>query len=279
MVKLEKNITKEEGIEDYKKLKDLDVKKYYSSLAGNKALDYYFFNYRIKTKVGKWSHYSAWNDNDERKKIIKNWSKLHKDEKEMTNSSLYATLQMMYGSVNQFRPSIAKYIYNKFKPITVLDFSSGWGGRLLGAMSLDINYIGIDSNKKLAVPYKKVIDNYESKSKVKLIFKKSENVDYSKLKYDMVFTSPPYEMLEKYEGMENYEDNKFYTEFIYPVIEKSFLHLDKGGVFILNIPNDMYSNIKKNTSIGSSDNKIPLIKNQRSGSGNKYKEYMYIWKK
>ena len=38
-----------------------------------------------------------------------------------------------------------------------------------------------------------------------MIFKKAETVDISKLKYDFVFTSPPYEYLEVYENMENYE--------------------------------------------------------------------------
>ena len=37
-----------------------------------------------------------------------------------------------------------------------------------------------------------------------MIFKKAETVDISKLKYDFVFISP-YEYLEVYENMENYE--------------------------------------------------------------------------
>ena len=74
---------------------------------------------------------------------------------------------------------------------------------------LDIDYIGIDSNTDLKEGYNRIIKLLKpyTKSKVKLFFKKAENVDFSKLgKYDYVFTSPPYEYLEAYENMKNYEN-------------------------------------------------------------------------
>lgn len=52
-----------------------------------------------------------------------------------------------YG-VSNFRPIIAKYIYNKYlageiNPV-IYDFSAGWGARCLAAMSLRFSYIGVD---------------------------------------------------------------------------------------------------------------------------------------
>ena len=246
---LSRNYTDEVVNESYKQLEDLKVNTYVNSNAGNKALDKYFWDYRVKTKTGKWSKYSAWNNPEQRAKIMKSWRTLY--------------------------PKSAKYIYHIYNPTTILDFSAGWGGRMLGAMVLGIDYIGIDSNKRLSVPYKKVISKFGGKSNVRMIFKKAEDVDVSNMNYDMVFTSPPYGMLEQYEGMKNYDN--FNEQFLKPVIEKTYKHLKKGGTYILNIPADIYKYVK--TILGSATSKILLKKAQRTGAGGGYKEYIYIWKK
>tara|TARA_Y100000361_G_C11082758_1_gene301970 strand:+ start:62 stop:898 length:837 start_codon:yes stop_codon:yes gene_type:complete len=276
-LKLERNYPDDVVEESWKQLKDLKVNKNTNSTAGHKALDKFFYKYRIKTKSGKWSHYTAWNDKGERPKIIESWRKLYPNSAKMILPELVGTLQMRYGSINQFRPSIAKFIYSKYKPKKVLDFSAGWGGRLLGAMSLGVDYIGIDSNKKLSVPYRQLINKFskDTDSNIKMIFKPAENVDVSNMDYDMVFTSPPYGTLEKYEGMKDYKD--FNEDFLFPVIEKTYKNLKQGGYYILNIPVDIYNEVKK--ILGKPINKIELVKNYRTGSGNKYKEYIYVWKK
>lgn len=48
---------------------------------------------------------------------------------------------------SQFRPSAAKAIYDYFKAETVLDFSMGWGDRILGAHASEYvkKYVGFDS--------------------------------------------------------------------------------------------------------------------------------------
>ena len=40
-------------------------------------------------------------------------------------------------------------MYKKYDATRVLDFTAGWGARMVAAMALDIDYIGIDSNKSL----------------------------------------------------------------------------------------------------------------------------------
>ena len=76
-----------------------------------------------------------------------------------------------------------------------------------------------------------------------------------------VFTSPPYEYLEVYENMTNYEgtekfkqpsSNKinndtasgFYNDFMIPTKTHSFKYL-KRKAYLLNIPDNMYKKIKK----------------------------------
>ena len=108
------------------------------------------------------------------------------------------------------RPAAALNIYKKYGATSVLDFTAGWGSRMVAAAALGINYIGIDANKNLSPGYKKIIKLIQphTNSKINMTFKKAEDVDFSKLpKYDFVFTSPPYEYLEVYENMANYENS------------------------------------------------------------------------
>lgn len=53
---------------------------------------------------------------------------------------------MTSANVSNFRPLVAKYLMEKFCPKhgKVLDLSAGWGARLLAALSLGLDYYGID---------------------------------------------------------------------------------------------------------------------------------------
>mgnify|MGYP003627714525 CR=1 FL=1 len=282
-----KVITKEERDNAYKQLQDYDCEKDLTlSNKGSMASNYYFQELRAKTKVGKWSHWSAWNDDEKRAKIIDVDKRIHRNKPKVigTKTGLSSALRMSVGSVNQFKPYIAVCaVYKKFKPKRVLDTSAGWGDRLIGAMSQNIDYIGIDQNKKLMTPYKKMISDFEDKStsNVMMIFEKSQNVDYSKLpKYDLIFTSPPYFNLEKYEGMEIFKDKEeFIEKFWRPTIEKAFKYLEKGGNIALNMPEEMYNAIKP--IIGSANSKIKMpIQNRFAYKDTTPRfEYIYVWKK
>jgi DNA modification methylase len=173
--------------------------------------------------------------------------------------------------------------YCRYKPNSVLDFTMGWGGRLIGASALNIpNYIGIDMNTNLIKPYEemvKMIKPYTS-TKIKLMFKNALNVDYNKLDYDMVFTSPPYYNIEKYSHMQDIKTKEEWNKTFYePIINKTWNGLKKGGHYCLNIPIEVYDNVCIKI-LGEADKKIPIIKAKRKkGGGENYKEYTYIWKK
>jgi 16S rRNA G966 N2-methylase RsmD len=267
-----KNITAEEALEDYKKLLAGSNK-----IAGNKTTDYAMYKLRARTKVGKWSHVSAWNDKTERAKIMRADGMLNKG-KTPTPAQLRGTLQMRYGSANQFKAMFAKKIYNQFKPKRVLDFSSGWGGRMLGAIATETDYIGIDSNKALFPAYRKILKLLKGQvhSQVRLINKYSENVDFSKMNYDMVFTSPPYERVEVYENMKDYSD--FYEQFYIPVLTKTWQHLNKGGYYLLNIPKNMLAPSKKVLGKVHKTIKYPIAERAGGGGGMRH-ENIYVWKK
>lgn len=223
------------------------------SRMGLLALDYFFLDYRIRTKTKKGVSFHEAMHNKERSEhlseLVRRWKKKDITEYETPIKLLrakYQVFQLYYGTINQFRPSFAKWLYCTLKPKTgILDFSAGWGGRCLGAMALGIPYVGIDANVGLREPYTQMIRTYEPRAPVRMIFKPAETVDFSKFKYDLIFTSPPYFMLEKYENMPAYEGNRgFIEEFFRPVIERVWKHLEPGGKMALNMPHDMYMSIR-----------------------------------
>jgi hypothetical protein len=173
-------------------------------------LDYFFLHHRIKAKTKGISFYEAIKDKEERdhlNDLVRRYKKKSITEYDATGllKAQYQVFQLYYGSINQFRPTIARWIYATLGAKRgILDFSSGWGGRCLAAMSMGIPYIGVDANTKLETSYKRLVE-LDPSATVTMIFKPSEQVDFSKYDYDLVFTSPPYFMIERYERMPAYQ--------------------------------------------------------------------------
>lgn len=144
---------------------------------------------------------------------------------------------MYYGIASQFRPAIAKYLYLRFNSINVLDPCAGWGDRCIGALATPNvqSYVGIDTNIKLEKSYNRMIRDFGGNKKVKMIYEKAEDVDYSKIKYDFVFTSIPYWNIEKYRNMPEYGDyGRWKDEFLRPMITKIFRYLTQNRYFCIN---------------------------------------------
>lgn len=283
-----KNITEEEALEEFKNLKEMSLKIIKNPALerlGNNTVDFFTFKERLETIGNKGINFYDFYKNRvafSKKKYIKNYLKYENDinqKKEKNKEKIfYKIFDLYFGSIKIFRPIIAMSVYNKYKPTTILDMTMGWGGRAIGAAALNIpNYIGIDLNFDLKPCYKKLEKMLlpHTKTQFQFIFKDALSVDYSKLNYDMVFTSPPYYSIEVYNHMkllptiEDWDKN-FYK----PLITETFNHLKKGGVYILNIPDEIYKN-NCIPVLGVADNKILLKKSTRNIG--KYKEYLYVW--
>ena len=172
-----KNITEEEAIRDYENLKKADLSKVTNETRiGNKFVDHFTFLERLETVSKKGMSYFEFIKDTEyhKKKYIQNLLKYQKgDDKHV---ALYRVFKLHCGSIGLFKPLTAMEIYSRFKPTSILDFTMGWGGRLVGACALDVpNYIGIDSNKQLKEPYQKMVKLLKqlgTKTKIKLIFER-----------------------------------------------------------------------------------------------------------
>jgi hypothetical protein len=279
-----KNISEEEAIRDYENLKKSDLSKVTNETRiGNKFVDHFTFLERLETVSKKGMSYFEFIKDTEyhKKKYIQNLLKYQKgDDKHV---ALYRVFKLHCGSIGLFKPLTAMEIYSRFKPKSILDFTMGWGGRLVGACVLDIpNYIGIDSNKQLKEPYQKMVKLLKqlgTKTKIKLMFKDALKVDYSKLDYDCVLTSPPYYNVEVYEGMKPKEHEEWEQEFYIPLFLETYKHLKKGGYYILNIPKDLYNNVCIEL-LGKADIKIPLKKKghpKNSYTEKDHTEFIYVW--
>lgn len=249
------------------------------SRRGLNTLDYFFLEHRLRTKTKKGISFADAMASEEISKKLENIA--IKWRGSSTPRNVYYAFQLWYGTVNQFRPMFARQMYMVLEPkIGILDFSAGWGGRCLAAMSLGIPYHGIDSNVCLKKPYEELIDLVEPTSPVSLQFRPAETVDFTSLrgKYDLVFTSPPYYMLEVYENMPLYKSKKdFITKFYFPVLRAVWDNLLPGGKVALNIPSDMLDASVE--ILGEVAGHFDMRKAARSKGGAKSFEKVYLWTK
>ena len=138
----------------------------------------------------------------------------------------------------QFKPNVAKTIYQMTNAKRVLDTSCGWGDRLAGFFTSDAEeYIGCDPNPNTFKQYLKQVETYNSflpkPKKVTIYNCGAEDLPWDKIdNIDCAFTSPPYFSTERYnEGGEKEENqswkkfdeySKWRDDFYLPVAQKSF---------------------------------------------------------
>jgi hypothetical protein len=279
-----KPITKEQMRESYLDLAQESIPPE-TSLKGNKFVDYFTFVFRLETAGNKGiSFWDFWENKTfyMKKQYVKNFLKL--TDKKLIHK-MFDVFRLYFGSVGMFKPVLAMHIYDRYKPKSVLDFTMGWGGRLVGASALNVpSYIGIDMNPQLEQPYKKMVKELKSlgsNTKIKLIFKDALTVDYSKLNYDCVFTSPPYYNTEIYIGSRKMTEADWNENFYIPLFSKTYKNLKSGGYYILNIPISVYENVCVGL-FGKAHEKIPMFAPRpmsKKLKQSEYKEYIYVWRK
>ena len=299
-----KEISRKQAIKDFLSLRKLvrgDINS--NSTLGVRVVDWGTEKMRRKTKYRNMSFIERWNDKNKRKKVIEFAKRLYSQRHKRTIAdSIRGAIDLQWGTVNTMRPAAAAFMYKKANATAILDFTAGWGARMVAAMALDIDYIGIDSNKSLKKGYMKIVNLLKpyTKSKVTLKFQKAEKVDFAKLpKYDFVFTSPPYEYLEVYENMENYESkgkisqpyssqrikmsdsSQFYDDFLIPTLENSYKYLPRGKSICLNVPDIMYEKIKKRWKPYSRREIYKIVKRTGGpiGKDRRGMEYIYCFDK
>jgi hypothetical protein len=285
-----KPITLAEAIADLNKLILIKNPKTESRI-GNKFIDYFTFEERLATKTRKGMNFYEFICNTEyqARPYIKNLLVYQEGLKINELTKLYRIYSLHCGSVALFKPLKALEVYKYFNlSVAVLDPCMGWGGRLVGAVVAKVpHYIGIDSNANLKEPYKKMIDklneltnptNHGQKGTtiIETHFCDAVTFDYSKLSYDMIFTSPPYFNTELYSYTNKRTKTEWIESFYKPVFLNAWKHLLVDGWLIVNISVVIYNTVFVEM-FGLAHFVIPLNLKMRPQCA--VKEFIYCWQK
>ena len=286
-----KAISTRELQKDLENLRRFDATENKNNFYGNPFLYHFQFKNLLNCRREKGKTiYDIWNDPEEQKKLIENTRKRNTGGRTGAGN-VYECFRINLGSIVMFKSTTAKYLYKKYGASHVLDPTAGWGGRMLGAWALDIDYTGIDTNLELQPAYDGMIDflNKEQEldtelfetqtSQLKMIFKSCLDVDFSQIPYDMVLTSPPYINLEIYEHMEPWQsDELFYNNFFLPLFEKCLKHIKIGGNVCFNISPKMYEDALKH-GLPECDSEEDLLQQLGQQKGKKKQDKIYIWQR
>ena len=279
------NITKKDALDDLEKIQQINCDNIQNvkpgSPTGLNFINQYTLVPRLETIGNKGINFFDFIENKnkfKKKKYVVDFLQVLSNKNTTETNKWYTIFKLYFGYVGVFRPIVAMNLYCKFSPSSILDFTMGWGGRLVGACALNIpSYIGIDLNSSLEKPYHDMVKTLEkhSTTNIKLFFQDALTVDYSKLNYDMVFTSPPYYNIELYNKTIQKSKDDWDEQFYRPIFKKTFQHLKKDGHYCLNVPEEVYQRVCIGL-FGKAKIVIPLSKSKRT-TEEKYNEFIYVW--
>jgi len=254
---------------------------------GNNIVDYFTFRQRLETKGKYDANFFDFLENIEefkKKKFIQTMLTYYKDVKNKNNTKNdYIVFKEVYNicisAINIMRPLNCMEIYTKYNAKRVLNFCAGWGGSTVAAAALNLDaYYGVEINTDLKDPYNKLVEYLKAKCSTHfdIQFADAVTIDYTKMTYDTVFTSPPYYFLEKYANNVKYNSKKDMNDLFYkPLFTKTYNGLQPGGNYAINICKEVYDHVLREL-LGEAHEIIPLKKSKRQ---NDYSEMIYVWKK
>jgi hypothetical protein len=159
----------------------------------------------------------------------------------------WALREAIYSRVKEctnFKPSLAKHIIEFFGAKKVLDFSAGWGERMLGAMAAEVEeYLAFDPNLTLQAGHSLALRTHGTPQQQQNFHIRYEPFESSNLSpedfsADLVFTSPPFFNLEVYTTQEHAKGqsiqshkgvNAWLVKFLFQALKKAWSCLSRGG--------------------------------------------------
>lgn len=173
---------------------------------------------------------------------------------EKQDLNIYTLREAMFAlcpEATLFKTTVAKTIYDIFKPKVILDMSSGWGDRLIASIAYsqtvnyDVKYFGYDPNSSLTQGYKDIIESLADDNKQNFMVKtepfETADLSYIKEDIDLVFTSPPYFDFEVYSDDSTQSIVQYPTftnwcvNFLFRSLKLAFSKLRKDGYLVMHI--------------------------------------------
>ena len=170
------------------------------------------------------------------------------ESKHKAESVMRSLLRRYTGTqcVSNFRPTAAACLYQNFmKPgELVWDMSMGYGGRILGAIISDVNYVGTDPATLTFKGLCEIKEDHARPNRQYFLNKKGSEVFIPKENsLDFAFTSPPYFNWEQYsddaeQSFKNFSTNEDWNNgFLRKTIQNVFTGLKPGKYMGLNVAN------------------------------------------
>jgi hypothetical protein len=204
---------------------------------------------RIKAKVYKGksdtvSPFEFWMTG--KSKIIDH---IYSEKQSLNSYTLREAIFELVPEATLFKTTVAKSIYDIFKPTHILDMSSGWGDRLIAAIAygeasgVDVKYSGFDPNSSLKYKYSNIVSKLAQRQEnFKVRTEPFESANLKDIKdVDLFFSSPPYFDFEVYTNEETQSINNYKTypdwvvKFLFKSIKNAFSVIVKGGYFVMHI--------------------------------------------
>jgi hypothetical protein len=213
------------------------------------------------------------------------------------------------GTIQNFKPMNARAVWEHICPVfrgNVLDFSSGYGGRMLGAMTSNLryHYTGLDPNTctyQGLTALGALLDEQGHGAGYAMHCIPSEEFVPEPGVYDAAFSSPPYFNLETYtdeptQCMNRYTNLDLWFEgYVEPTLTMIHQALADDGIYAVNIADykngkeqfaivDQWKQLSKKAGFDYQET-VNMILNVRPGVGNNklekaYKsEGIYVFKK
>ena len=157
----------------------------------------------------------------------------------------------------QFKASLTRAVIQLFGAKRMLDFSAGWGDRLIGAIGAGVErYLGVDPNTALRAGHDAIIEQLArvatpstsstaatATARFSVIYEpfQSARLPETELPFDLVFTSPPYFTFELYTTLEGQSTLDFpvfddwLVHFLFVSLRKAWAHLADGGHMVIHL--------------------------------------------
>jgi SAM-dependent methyltransferase len=221
------------------------------SMVGVKLANYFHPQMWAVRVIGAHSPSDRFHSDEKLRLVIQRALTFYSDRSSVNECNLRRMLGIFSNTarVSNFRPTAAKAIFQEYSKEgdAVLDFSAGYGGRLLGCTVLDRHYVGID-------PCRSQVQGLESMTKtlnrlVKPVARTTvhhgcaEDVlpTIPSNSFPLVFSSPPYFNNEQYsdETSQSYVRYPVYQDwldgFLDRILRESHRILMAGGRLVVNI--------------------------------------------
>jgi len=214
--------------------------------AGSLLWSYFPHSFEIKS-YGRRTPYQVFQDD---KLLAIAIEKAIRFGNKMSDNRIRGMLRMVNSAkgVSNFRSTAAAAIYHLYTQPgdLVYDPCAGFGGRLLGAARVAVNYVGVEPSTKTYLGLKQVADDYCKNIDVAIVQECAEDFSPGEGCIDFVLSSPPYYNLEQYsdENTQSYlrfpEKEEWLQGFLYPMFKNVFRALKPGKLFALNVHNYRY---------------------------------------